>query len=160
MPGPSATLPAAVDPKARASGARDTSGRGALLVATGILLSRILGLVRERVFAHYFGSSVAAAAFRAAQRIPNFLQNLLGEGVLSASFIPVYAELPEMSRERGTPEEVAKAMRGRLDRGSARIAFFVLPSAAALLVLGDVVGGTLLQTGRFTSGTCATSGTC
>src|SRR6059058_1190042 len=65
----------------------------ALLVAAGILLSRIAGLVRERVFAHYLGNSAAAGAFKAALKIPNFLQNLFGEGVLSASFIPVYARL-------------------------------------------------------------------
>jgi len=70
-----------------------TSGRFAFLVAAGIFLSRIFGLVRDRVFAHYFGNSAAADAFRAAFRIPNFLQNLFGEGVLSASFIPVYASL-------------------------------------------------------------------
>jgi putative peptidoglycan lipid II flippase len=52
-----------------------------------------VGLVRDRVFAHYFGNSDAADAFRAAFRIPNILQNLFGEGVLSASFIPVYARL-------------------------------------------------------------------
>ncbi|HKV23550.1 MAG TPA: murein biosynthesis integral membrane protein MurJ [Candidatus Acidoferrum sp.] len=65
----------------------------AVLVAAGILLSRIAGLIRERVFAHYFGNSDAADAFKAAFRIPNFLQNMFGEGVLSASFIPVYANL-------------------------------------------------------------------
>ena len=68
-------------------------GRSASLVAAGILLSRIFGLVRERVFNHFFGLSYAADAFRAALRIPNMLQNLFGEGVLSASFIPVYARL-------------------------------------------------------------------
>jgi putative peptidoglycan lipid II flippase len=72
---------------------RAGSKRHALLVAAGILLSRIAGLVRERVFAHYFGNSDAADAFKAAFRIPNFLQNMFGEGVLSASFIPVYASL-------------------------------------------------------------------
>ncbi len=65
----------------------------AFLVGAGILLSRIAGLIRESVFAHYFGNSAAAGAFKAAIRIPNFLQNLLGEGVLSASFIPVYSRL-------------------------------------------------------------------
>src|ERR1039458_756732 len=65
----------------------------AVAVATGILCSRLVGLVRDRVFAHYFGASDAADAFRAAFRIPNILQNLFGEGVLSASFIPVYARL-------------------------------------------------------------------
>jgi len=66
---------------------------GALAVGAGIFLSRIAGLVRERVLAHTLGLSIAADAFRAALRIPNLLQNLLGEGVLSASFIPVYARL-------------------------------------------------------------------
>ncbi len=70
----------------------------ATLVAAGILLSRIAGLVRESIFNHYFGLSAAADAFRAAIRIPNFLQNLFGEGVLSASFIPVYASL--LARDR------------------------------------------------------------
>src|SRR4051794_3674233 len=71
------------------------------MVAAGILLSRIIGLVRNRVFAHFFGTSDAADAFNAAFRIPNFLQNLFGEGVLSASFIPVYAGL----RARGEEAE-------------------------------------------------------
>lgn len=69
----------------------------AFFVAAGIFLSRVAGLIRERVFAHYFGSSDAADAFKAAFKIPNFLANLFGEGVLSASFIPVYAGL--LSRE-------------------------------------------------------------
>src|SRR5579872_776589 len=73
---------------------RDSTGRLAFLVAAGILLSRLIGLVRLRVFSHFFGlRSDAADAFNAAFRIPNFLQNLFGEGVLSASFIPVYARL-------------------------------------------------------------------
>ncbi len=66
---------------------------GAAFVAAGIFLSRIAGLIRLRVFSHYFGNSPAADVFTAALRIPNFLQNLFGEGVLSASFIPVYARL-------------------------------------------------------------------
>jgi putative peptidoglycan lipid II flippase len=57
------------------------------------LLSRIAGVIRESVFAHYLGNSGAADAFKAGFRIPNILQNLLGEGVLSASFIPVYSRL-------------------------------------------------------------------
>ena len=70
------------------------------MVAAGILLSRIIGLIRNRVFAHYFGTSAAADAFNAAFRIPNFLQNLFGEGVLSASLIPVYAGLRAGGRTR------------------------------------------------------------
>ncbi|MBN1531468.1 MAG: murein biosynthesis integral membrane protein MurJ [Spirochaetes bacterium] len=77
----------------------ERGGRFAYLVAAGIFLSRIFGLVRDRVFAHYFGNSAAADAFRAAFRIPNLLQNLFGEGVLSASFIPVYANLLARNRK-------------------------------------------------------------
>src|SRR5678815_1652481 len=70
-----------------------SSGGSAIFVAIGIFLTRVTGLVRQRVFAHYFGLGVEADAFSAAFRIPNFLQNLFGEGALSASFIPVYAPL-------------------------------------------------------------------
>ncbi len=73
--------------------AEEGTGRSALMVGTGILLSRIIGVIRQRVFAHYLGTSDAAGAFSAAFRIPNFLQNVFGEGALSASFIPVYAKL-------------------------------------------------------------------
>ena len=59
----------------------------------GIFASRLMGLVREGVFAFYLGNGMVAAVFKAALRIPNFLQNLFGEGVLSGSFIPVYAGL-------------------------------------------------------------------
>ncbi|HWC99348.1 MAG TPA: murein biosynthesis integral membrane protein MurJ [Candidatus Sulfopaludibacter sp.] len=72
---------------------RESTGRHAFLVASGIFLSRIFGVVRQRYFNKYFGLSDAADAFNAALKIPNVLQNLLGEGVLSASFIPVYARL-------------------------------------------------------------------
>jgi putative peptidoglycan lipid II flippase len=82
-------------------------GGGAVAVAAGIFLSRIAGLVRERVIAHYLGLSPAAAAFRAAMRIPNLLQNLFGEGVLSSSFIPVYARL----RAEGRDAEAAQVAR-------------------------------------------------
>jgi putative peptidoglycan lipid II flippase len=76
------------------------AGRGhALLVGAGILCSRLFGLVRQRVFSHYFGLSDAADIFSAALRVPNFLQNLFGEGVLSASFIPVYARLLAQHKE-------------------------------------------------------------
>jgi putative peptidoglycan lipid II flippase len=77
---------------ARAAAPRRFGGYAAL-VAAGILLSRFAGLIRTSVFAHYLGASAAADAFNVALKVPNFLQNLLGEGVLSASFIPVYSRL-------------------------------------------------------------------
>jgi putative peptidoglycan lipid II flippase len=74
-------------------GERESTARSAFMVGAGILISRIIGVIRQRVFAHYLGISDAAGAFNAAFRIPNFLQNVFGEGALSASFIPVYAKL-------------------------------------------------------------------
>ena len=68
-------------------------GRNATLVAAGIALSRVAGLVREVVTGAVLGVGATADAFKAALRIPNLLQNLLGEGVLSASFVPVYSRL-------------------------------------------------------------------
>jgi putative peptidoglycan lipid II flippase len=83
------------------AGKRESTGRHAFLVAAGILLSRVVGLVRQHVFSHYFGlRSDPADAFNQAFRIPNFLQNLFGEGVLSASFIPVYARLLARGEDR------------------------------------------------------------
>lgn len=98
---------------------------GAFLVAAGIFLSRIAGLVRERVFAHYFGNSDAGDAFKAALKIPNFLQNLFGEGVLSASFIPVYAHL----MAEGNLKEARKV---------AGAVFSLLALTTSLLVLAGV----------------------
>jgi len=88
-------------------------GGSALLVGAGILLSRLAGLVRQRVLGHYLGTSPVADAYTAALRIPNFLQNLLGEGVLSASFIPVYAAL-RAKGEHDQARKVAGAVAGLL----------------------------------------------
>ena len=101
-----------------------SSRRFAFLVAAGIFLSRIAGLIRDRVFAHYFGNSDAADVFKAALRIPNFLQNLFGEGVLSASFIPVYASL----LSRGDKDEARKT--------AGAVAALLTLSTSILVLLG------------------------
>jgi putative peptidoglycan lipid II flippase len=90
-----------------------STARSAFLVGAGILISRIVGLARQRVFAHYFGTSAAGDAFSAAFRIPNFLQNIFGEGALSASFIPVYAKLLAQDDEEEATH-VANAVLGLL----------------------------------------------
>jgi putative peptidoglycan lipid II flippase len=96
------------------------------MVAAGIFLSRILGLVRQRALAHFLGNSSVADAFTAAFRIPNLLQNLFGEGALSASFIPVYAGLLA-DKDRAEADRVAGAVGALL----------------ALVVAGIVVLGVL-----------------
>ena len=114
--------------------------RNATLVAAGILLSRLAGLVRERVIASELGVGLAVDAFRAALRIPNLLQNLLGEGVLSASFIPVYSRLLAEDDEEGA---------GRL---AGAVAGLLAVVAALAVVVGVVLARplTLLLAPGFT----------
>jgi len=99
-------------------------------VAAGILVTRVLGYVRERVFAHYFGNGAAADAFRAALRIPNALRNLLGEGTLSASFIPVYAGLNEQNKPAA--RALAGAVLGLLLLASGVLALIGIAFAPAI----------------------------
>lgn len=56
------------------------------------LLSRVLGLVRDLVFAHQFGASAHTDAFFVAFKIPNFLRRLFGEGAFATAFVPVLTE--------------------------------------------------------------------
>ncbi len=99
----------------------------AAFAAAGILLSRVLGIVRESLKARYLGATgdFAADAFNAAFRIPNLLQNLFGEGALSAAFIPVYANA------------LARGDRREADRLAGAI-FALLGLLTAILVLVGV----------------------
>ncbi len=90
----------------------------------GVLGSRVSGLVRERALGHWFGTSAVADAFTAAMRIPNLMQHLLGEGVLSASFIPVYSRL------------LAEGRHEEAGRVAGAVAGLVAAAAAAVTVLG------------------------
>jgi putative peptidoglycan lipid II flippase len=110
-----------------------SSRQFAFLVAAGIFLSRVAGLIRDRVFAHYFGNSDAADVFKAAFRIPNFLQNMFGEGVLSASFIPVYASL----LARGDKEESRKT--------AGAVAALLTLSTSILVLLGVLTAPWLID---------------
>ena len=112
---------------------KGSGGRSAARVAAGILVTRVLGYVRERVFAHYFGNGAAADAFRAALRIPNALRNLLGEGTLSASFIPVYARLNEQNKEAA--RALAGAILGLLLLASGVLAVIGIAFAPAITAL-------------------------
>ncbi len=76
----------------------------AIVVALGIMASRVLGLIRWSLTARYFGSGAHADVLRAAFQAPNALQNLLGEGTMSAAFIPVYSKM----LEEGRPEAAGR----------------------------------------------------
>ncbi len=105
----------------------ETPGKSrAVIVALGILLSRLAGLAREKALAWVFGVSAHADVLRFAFRAPNLLQNLLGEQTLSATFIPAYSRL----LAAGKPEDA-----GRF----AGAIFSLLVAATSALVLLGVV---------------------
>jgi len=112
----------AVDPMAQ-----PPAGRAPSAVAGGILLSRLSGLLRESLLRSVLALGPAADAFAAALRIPNLLQNLLGEGSLSASFIPVYSRL------------LGEGRREEAGRVAAAVAGLLTALAGALVVLAMVV---------------------
>lgn len=92
----------------RGANSEEPSSSASALVATGIGLSRLSGLLRETVFAAFLPLGAANDAFGAATRIPNVLQMLLGEGTLSASFIPVYSS--ELERDPKEARRVAASI--------------------------------------------------
>ena len=100
----------------------------------GILVSKIVGLARTMVFARYLGTSNAAGAYWFAFRIPNTLQNLFGEGVLSASFIPVYSSLLAKGEKREA-DKVANAVFG-----------MVLLTTSVMVALGVLFSDRLVST--------------
>ena len=133
-PLPTANVDAAAVASATPTRADERTGRFALLVAAGILASRLFGFVRQGIFSRYFGTTPAADAFNAAMRIPNFLQNLFGEGVLSASFIPVYAGL------------LARGEREEADRVAGAVGVLLALVTTSLVALGMLATPLLVTT--------------
>lgn len=98
-------------PEVKAAEARDEKGRlarAAGLVSSMTLVSRLLGLVREQVFAALVGAGDHSDAFKVAFRIPNLLRDLFAEGALSAAFVPSYTRV---ERDRGPHEAFRLANR-------------------------------------------------
>ncbi len=116
-----------------AEGSGPRTGRSAFYVGIGIFSSRIAGLIRSRVVAHYFGLGYVADAWAAAFRIPNLLQNLFGDQALSASFIPVYVSL------------LAKGDRKEADRVAGAVAALLALVIAVLVAIGVVATPLLID---------------
>ncbi len=104
------------------------------------------GVVQISAYVDAFLASLlptgAVAAFSYAQTLYTLPVSLFGMAVSAA-------ELPVMSGQLGAEEEVAVALRVRLDAGLRQIAYFVVPSVVAFLALGDVIVAAIYQSGRF-----------
>jgi putative peptidoglycan lipid II flippase len=96
-------------------------------MAVATLSSRILGMIREMVYARFMGDGLVAGAFQVAFTIPNLFRRLLGEGALTAAFIPIFKE---KERTEGEQEMWRSA--------NAVISGLVM---AAGLVIGAVLAG-------------------
>ena len=131
-------------PSGRLSGFRLLQSTSVVSFMT--LLSRILGLVRDVVFARFFGATLVMDAFIIANRIPNMLRRFFAEGAFSQGFVPVMARYKE-NREHGDAREFVDAVAGTLGL----ILFLVTLAgvvAAPLLVL-VVAPGFIGDDGRF-----------
>ena len=93
--------------------------KSSIVTSGSTLLSRVLGMVRETVFAALFGDNAAADAFFVAFRIPNFLRRLFAEGAFSQAFVPVLSE-----KRKNEPQEVVKQFMDRV-AGSLGLALLV-----------------------------------
>ena len=114
------------------SGADEPSQSGASSVAAGVFSSRITGLIRERVVAHFFGVGAVADVWAVVFRVPNILQNLLGEGTISAAFIPTYSRLIHDGRHEDA------------GRFAGAIFSLLLTVAAAISVAGILLAGPIV----------------
>ncbi len=134
----------------RAGGWRGTPAAEALKRVVRNFIPVVVGRGAVQISAYIdtrIASSVAAGALAAvvyAQMLYLLPVSLFGMAVSAA-------ELPAMSRVTGALEEIRAGIRERLVTGLRRIAFFVVPSAVALIVLGDVIAGALFERGEFTA---------
>lgn len=137
--------PESGDPRLEAAPRPEDPPRGnrSAVVALGIFLSRVMGFVRQRAVAHYFGTSPWADVLVFALRAPNVLQNLLGEGTLSASFIPIYSRMLEEGR-REEAGRFAGAIFGlllALAAGLALVGVLLAEPIVAILASGFLAEG-------------------
>ena len=114
---PGAELP---PPESRAR----SVARAAGVVSAATFLSRLLGLIREQVFAAQFGAGYAVDAFQVAFRVPNLLRDLFAEGAMSAAFVPTLTR----AQERGGPDTALRLANLVIN--------FLLVVVSALCVIG------------------------
>ncbi|MEM9997246.1 MAG: murein biosynthesis integral membrane protein MurJ [Bacteroidota bacterium] len=129
---------------------KQRSGSAAALVAAGILLSRISGLVREKAVAYFFGVGAHLDVYQLVMRGANLINNLLGEGTLSASFIPIYSRMLAEGRERDAGR-FAGAIFGLLVLVAASIVavgLLAAPVVVAVLAPGFLDDAELVQAGE------------
>jgi len=116
-------------------------------IATGI--SRVVGLVREIVFASYFGTTPVASAYTLAYLVPNLVANLFAQSALSAAFVPVFTDLLQKGRRKEAIRLASTLFWIMLIGLGALMAFFIL---AAGFVMPLFIGPKLVKETGLTVG--------
>jgi putative peptidoglycan lipid II flippase len=111
-----------------------TLAKRVLTISGWTFMSRVLGLVRDRLFAGQFGASPLLDAFFVAFQLPNLLRNLFGEGALSAAFIPRYVQL--RASDPAAADEFAGRVLSRLALWLALLSAAAMAVAAVIYVVG------------------------
>ncbi len=115
--------------------------KGSAVLAATTLLSYILGLVRDRSFAHMFGASRALDAYNAAFLLPDFLFNVLVASGIAAAVVPIYLDL--QSRDEKKSEQYASTVltvSSMVMGAVALVVFFFATPLSALVAPGFSVG--------------------
>src|SRR5256884_2866605 len=86
--------------KSETQQAHSSVARNAGVISLAVTASRLLGLVRDQVFAIFFGAGMQYDAFLTAFRIPNLLRDLFAEGALSAAFVTTFSQVLETKGEK------------------------------------------------------------
>jgi putative peptidoglycan lipid II flippase len=110
-----------------------TIAKSAAAVGIAVMLSRVLGLIREQVFAGLFGAGFTYDSFVVAFRIPNLLRDLFGEGALSAAFVTVFSSYDENRSKEET------------FRLASNVLTFILILLSLLTLLGIFQAGTIVS---------------
>src|SRR5436190_8739802 len=105
---------------------------GALAMAT--LTSRVLGMVREMVYAAFMGNTWVASAFIMAFQVPNLFRRLLGEGALTAAFIPIFKQ-KEVKEGEGEMWRSANAVISGLVAAAGAVTLVVVAALSLVLRL-------------------------
>src|SRR5712671_1344125 len=113
-------------------------------LATATLTSRILGMVREIVYARFMGDGVVASAFKLAFQIPNLFRRLLGEGALTAAFIPIF-KAKEKTQGEAEMWRAANAVISGLVVSAAIIIGLVILAISLVLFIVAPIGDTKLM---------------
>jgi len=115
---------------------------GAMGAAT--MSSRVLGMVREMVYARFMGDGWVASAFVLAYTIPNLFRRLLGEGALTAAFIPIFKEKEKIAGEAEMWRAANAVISGLIVSASAVIGLFLI-GISVVLAVGKFHGETQLM---------------